>query len=80
MIGKELVCQDCGYVGKPKSITKGSFFLEVVLWLCFLLPGILYSAWRLNSRYEGCPECGGKMISVNSMVGKRIMRELEETK
>ena len=52
-----MYCPNCGTWGRPKTYTKGSFALEVLLWLCLLLPGILYSVWRLASRYKGCPIC-----------------------
>ena len=54
----ELVCTVCGHVGSSKTITKGHFALEVVLWLCFLIPGFIYSVWRHTSCYEVCPGCG----------------------
>lgn len=61
---KEAVhCLDCGYEGEPKKITKGSFILEIFLWLLFLLPGFIYSIWRLTSgRYYGCPDCKSEKI------------------
>ena len=54
---KEYICSTCRYKGKPVQITKGSFIIEVALWLLFILPGLLYSLWRLSSRYEACPQC-----------------------
>ncbi len=72
----EVVCTTCGYVGEPKAITKGSIAIEVVLWLCFLVPGLIYSIWRLSSRYDGCPSCGqGPLISVNSPMAQKFLRE-----
>src|SRR5258708_17376913 len=72
----EVVCTTCGYVGEPKAITKGSIAIEVVLWLCFLVPGLIYSIWRLSSRYDGCPTCGqGPLISVNSPMAQKFLRE-----
>ena len=41
----KLICSTCGTVGKPKTVTRGSFFLEIILWLCLLLPGVLYTVW-----------------------------------
>lgn len=37
------ICTNCGHVGRPIWITKGSFALEVLLWVAFLVPGVLYS-------------------------------------
>ncbi len=73
----EVVCTACGYVGEPKTITKGSMGVEIILWLCFLVPGLIYSVWRLSSRYEGCPSCGGQasVIPRASPMGQKFLRE-----
>ena len=62
-----LYCTNCGTVAPPKKVTRGSFLIEVMLWLCFLLPGLIYSIWRLTSRALVCPKCGApNMIPVDS--------------
>ena len=72
----EVVCTSCGYVGEPKTITKGSIAIEIVLWLCFLVPGLVYSIWRLSSRHDGCPSYGqGTLIPVNSPMAQKFLRE-----
>jgi hypothetical protein len=53
-----MVCTNCGTHGKPRTHTKGSLVIEIMAWLLFLVPGLLYSLWRLSSRYRGCPSCG----------------------
>lgn len=68
----EMICTECGTQGQPKKITKGSLGIEVILWICGILPGILYSVWRLSTRYEGCASCGGKVIPANSPKGKQL--------
>lgn len=55
-------CTNCEYVGKPKVYTRGSLAVEILLWLFFLVPGLLYSIWRLATRYKGCPKCGWKFV------------------
>jgi hypothetical protein len=50
-------CPNCAYEGKARKYTKGSFLIELLLWLLFILPGLLYSLWRVSSRYTGCPNC-----------------------
>jgi hypothetical protein len=73
---KESICTTCGYVGKPVKIIKGSVLLELLLWLCFLLPGIFYSVWRSNSRVEICPKCkNSSMIPVDSPVGQKLVAD-----
>lgn len=55
-------CPNCGTIDHPMTITRGSFWVEVMLWLFFLVPGLIYSVWRLSTRYDGCPACGYRDI------------------
>ncbi len=71
---KHMLCTRCGFVGHPKKFTKGSIWLELILWLSFLLPGLIYSIWRLASKYEGCPKCKASgMIPEDSPIAKKLM-------
>ena len=72
----ELVCTACGHVGTTKTITKGHFALEVVLWLCFLVPGFIYSVWRHTSRYEACPVCGNQnLLPKTAPMAQKFLKE-----
>ena len=72
----EIVCTSCGYTGEPSTITQGSIFIELVLWLCFLIPGLIYSIWRHSSRYDGCPKCQQKnIIPIDSPMGRKFLKE-----
>lgn len=51
------ICAQCGSQIQPVAAIKGSFAIELILWLCFLVPGLIYSLWRMNSRYYACPVC-----------------------
>lgn len=51
------ICANCGTESKGTSKTKGSIFIELILWLCFLVPGLIYSIWRLTTRHRVCPYC-----------------------
>lgn len=63
----EMYCDNCGSIGKPKTRTKGSFLIEVFMWLLLIVPGIIYSLWRLTSREKVCPACGApNMIPTTS--------------
>lgn len=69
-----MYCPNCGTVDVPKRITKGSFLVELALWLFFLLPGIIYSLWRITSRYSGCRACGMPgLIPVDSPKAREAM-------
>lgn len=62
-----MYCSNCGTVAAPKTRVKGSFLIEIFLWLCFLLPGLMYSIWRLTTKEKVCPQCGApNMIPADS--------------
>lgn len=58
----KIVCRRCGYHGRPRIDAEGSMAAEILLWLCFVVPGLIYSVWRLSNRYKACPRCGGRDI------------------
>lgn len=59
----ELVyCKRCGTTGAAQRVLPGSVLIELLLWLCFLLPGLLYTLWRNSRRYEACENCGADEI------------------
>jgi hypothetical protein len=69
-----LICSNCGSQGKPKVITKGNILIEIILWCCILVPGLIYSIWRLSSRYKACPKCGSpNMIPLDSPKAKTLL-------
>jgi len=73
-MAKELLCTKCGHKGKPKLFTKGSIFIEIVLWICFIIPGLIYSIWRHASRYKGCPKCNEpNMIPLDSPIAQKML-------
>jgi hypothetical protein len=76
-----MICPNCGHKGNPGSSTKGSFLIEVVLWCCFIVPGIIYSLWRLTTKQKVCPSCKEPgMISEDSPRGKKLMKEYSHKK
>lgn len=76
-IKEQYICTDCGYLGKPIKITKGSIFIEIILWLAFLIPGLIYSIWRLTTKYRACPKCRHEsIIPADSPRGQKLIEEL----
>lgn len=70
---EEMVCQDCGTVTQGATTTRGSLAIEIILWLCFLVPGLIYSIWRLTTRrHDACPQCSGRMIPVSTPRGREL--------
>jgi len=75
LAGKSL-CKTCGWMGKPRTETKGHFAIEVVLWLCFIVPGLIYSLWRLGSNYDACPLCKSTLlVPASSPAGRKLLDE-----
>jgi hypothetical protein len=80
-LAKTMVCSHCGCQGIPRTITKGSFVIELVLWCCFFIPGLIYSCWRLTSRYEACPFClSPNMLPRKSPRAQSILRQVQESR
>jgi hypothetical protein len=57
-----MYCTQCGTIDKPKTETKGSLAIEIILWLLMILPGVIYTVWRLTTRGPVCRTCGAKEI------------------
>ena len=74
----KMICPSCGTQGEPETATRGSIWIEIVLWLCLIVPGLIYSLWRLSTRGDVCSACGQKgLIPVNSPNGKRLAKQFE---
>lgn len=80
--GQLLICTTCGaQTDEPRSKTKGSFVIEVVLWLAFVIPGLLYSLWRQSTRQKVCPACGNAtLILANTPDGRKHTEQVSEGK
>lgn len=37
---------------------KGSVLIELILWCCAFVPGLIYSIWRRSGPLNVCPTCG----------------------
>jgi len=51
------VCSNCRTPIRPIERAEGSGVVELLLWLFFLVPGIIYSIWRASTRKPRCPIC-----------------------
>lgn len=56
------VCERCGHAGPTRTDTPGSLAIELVLWLCLLVPGLVYSLWRHSARRDVCGLCGSAQL------------------
>jgi hypothetical protein len=73
------ICRNCGYVGKSATRTKGSIVIELFTWILFILPGIIYSLWRLTTREQVCRKCGSTtIVPTNSPIGSEMLHKINE--
>ena len=69
-----LYCKACGHVGQAQKAIKGSFLMEIFLWLLFIIPGLLYSLWRLTTKARLCELCGSvEIIPVESPIARSAL-------
>jgi len=75
-MAKKYICSSCGSQTKGKSLTKGSIIMELFLWLVFLIPGLIYSIWRLTTKSKVCSECESKeIIPITTPLGKKLLKD-----
>lgn len=54
--------------------------VEIILWLCFIVPGLIYSIWRMSSYHAACPVCGSStLVPLNSPNGQKILESQGKT-
>lgn len=83
-----LVCTTCGHVGIAQRITPGSFLIEAILWgsglltlvfgigLLILIAALIYSIWRISSKYVACAACLGRsLVPDNTPLGRRLIEQ-----
>ena len=70
----EMFCTTCHTVGKQKRETRGSFVIELALWLMLIVPGLIYSLWRLTTRRNVCRACGSpNIVPTTSPVARQAL-------
>jgi cellulose synthase/poly-beta-1,6-N-acetylglucosamine synthase-like glycosyltransferase len=76
-----LVCTTCGYQGTAVVKTRGSIWLEIILWLLFIVPGLIYSVWRLTTRGDACASCGATtLVPATSPIGRKLIADMATPK
>jgi len=58
-------CPKCWFEWELKFKSKGSKFLEFLLFLFFFFPWAIYYAWREEHGYCICPKCWNDKFNVN---------------
>lgn len=68
------LCANCLYEGVMLQQNKGHFLIELILWLFILVPGLIYSCWRVASRRDICPQCGSEnLLPLNSPKAQQLL-------
>jgi len=66
------ICVQCYQTGKARL--PGSGLIELILWCCYLVPGLLYSIWRRGKGGFICPYCKtSTMVPLHSPAGQQIL-------
>lgn len=73
-MAKLAICEKCGHTGKGVKQAPGSFAVELVLWVFFCLPGLVYSVWRMASVKRVCAACKGDLVAIESPRGQLLWR------
>lgn len=59
---QKVFCTHCFETSKPRTITKWSILIEMIMWLA-IIPGIFYSSYRQKSKTCVCRLCGSDRIN-----------------
>ena len=75
----KMMCMACGIEDTPQRRIKGNILIEIILWLCFLLPGLIYTIWRLSTRARVCRHCGSEhLVPPSSPMAKKLKADLRD--
>ena len=55
--GPVMYCPECGLFEQGLALPRGYLGMELLLWCCGLLPGLLYSVWRVRNPQRVCVSC-----------------------
>lgn len=70
------ICKQCGTLNLKGDALPGSGWIELVLWLCYIVPGIIYSIWRRNKKNAACEACGSReLVQIGTPVGAKLILE-----
>ena len=70
------ICKQCGTLNETGDALPGSGWIELILWLCYLIPGLIYSIWRRAKRNAACSACSSReLVQVGTPVGSRLLQQ-----
>lgn len=72
-----MICTNCGTVQHGDKRLPGSGWIELILWLCYIVPGVIYSIWRRGAKRAVCASCGSPaLVDTLTPVGQRLAATL----
>jgi hypothetical protein len=72
---RQRYCTRCGSVAEPVHFGRGSNVLCLLLFLFFIVPGIIYWLWMNLEDYWGCPTCCAReIVPLSSPVAQRALK------
>ena len=75
------ICKSCGSTDGTKKQMPGSIIIELILWLMFVIPGLIYTIWRYNATVRVCRDCGSRdVIPMKSPLGQQVVAQVREFK
>lgn len=70
-----MICKHCGTHQRGERRLPGSGWIELVLWLFWVLPGLIYSIWRRTGS-AACVSCGKRdLVDDASPWGKQLLHQ-----
>ncbi|MCF8724052.1 hypothetical protein LQ236_002072 [Nitrospina gracilis] len=81
---KDYICLTCGCQRQPINVRRGHIAIEVLLYLFYIVPGVMYTLWRSVRRHDVCPKCRTpsivKTTSPQAFQLRRLMSTLSQPK
>lgn len=70
------LCTQCLSKVEPKKGVRGYFVIEILLYLVMILPGLLYTLWRITGGKEKtCPKCGSHVfVPIDSPAAQMMLK------
>ena len=65
-------CNNCQAYSNT-ALMRGNGWIELVLYLCYIVPGIIYSIWRRSGIPNVCSSCKKEGVVLSALVGDRAI-------
>ncbi len=72
------VCTTCNNTTN-EGLMRGNGFIELVLWLAYIIPGVIYSIWRRGGEPSICPACKKETLKPYDAKEEEVEKQQKET-